>query len=311
MLAEAASTAKTEFLATMSHELRTPLNAIIGFSELLEALSFGDLNDKQMDSVREILSSGRRLHGLINDVLDLAKVESGGTELEIRNVGVCELLRDTMTLIAAQATKRQIVLDLSVDENLAGAVVRLDGEKLRQVAGNLLSNAVKFTPYGGKISVEALMTGDNLVVSISDTGIGIKPEDVDRVFDKFVQLDSTLSRKYKGTGLGLALSKTLVELHGGQIWVESEGLGKGSTFRFTIPLSRNAVTEDPVQGESPITDRHEQPESAIEISDSPPVPQVTILVVEDDPASMKLATAILEAHGYRVLQASKARRVFA
>ena len=197
------------------------------------------------------MSSGHHLLGLINDVLDLAKVESGRTELEFCDVGVGELLRECMSLIAAQAMKRQIVLDLSVDESLAGAVVRLDGGRLRQVAGNLLSNAVKFTPYGGKISVKALKTGDDLVVSVSDTGIGIKPEDVDRVFDKFVQLDSTLSRRYKGTGLGLALSKTFVELHGGRIWVESEGLGRGSTFRFRIPLSRNPPTECPVNAEIP------------------------------------------------------------
>ncbi len=304
--AEAASTAKSEFLATMSHELRTPLNAIIGFSELLEAQAFGDLNDKQMDSVTEVLSAGHRLLDLINDVLDLAKVESGRMELEISSVNLSELLRDCLSLIAGEAVRKRIVIDLSVDETMGDSDVRIDGGKVRQVVCNLLSNAVKFTPKGGRIGVEAVKDRGDLLVSVSDTGIGIRPEDRQQIFQKFVQLDSTLSRRYKGTGLGLALSRTFVELQGGRIWFESEGLGQGSTFRFRIPLCGNRPVEHPGQADMAITDAREEPESAMQPCDMTPASPRKILVVEDDPASMKLVAGILEAHGYEVLRATDA-----
>ncbi|MEW6348494.1 MAG: PAS domain S-box protein [Thermodesulfobacteriota bacterium] len=304
--AEAASTAKSEFLATMSHELRTPLNAIIGFSELLEAQSYGDLNAKQMDCIREVLVAGHRLLDQINDVLDLAKVESGKMELLVSEANMGALLRDCLSLIAAESVRKGIVLDLRLDGALEDTHVRIDGGKVRLVVCNLLSNAVKFTPKGGRIGVQAVKDGDDLVVSVSDTGIGISPENRQRVFERFVQLDARLSRKYKGTGLGLALSKTFVELQGGRIWCESEGPGMGSTFRFRIPVGRYGPGEHHGKvdrGNSALCD---ELHPAIRSTGAGPGALRSILLVEDDPGTMRLIAAILEMDGHKVLRATNA-----
>jgi len=229
---ETANKHKSEFLANMSHELRTPLNAIIGFSEVLLERLFGELNDKQDDYLKDIHSSGRHLLSLINDILDLSKVEAGRMELEPSTFELASALSNAMTLIRERAQQHGIAMGQQVDTNLG--VITADERKFKQIVLNLLSNAVKFTPDGGRIDVGAHREGDNVVVAVHDTGIGIAPEDQAAVFEEFRQVGRNYTNKQEGTGLGLALTKKFVELHGGRIWLESEP-GKGSTFTFTIP----------------------------------------------------------------------------
>ena len=230
---EAASRAKSEFLSNMSHELRTPLNSIIGFSEVLHDLTFGPLNTKQAKYVDNVLTAGQHLLSLINDILDLSKVEAGKTTLETRTFTVKPVLENALVLVKERALKRQITLSLDTPAELT---VCADERLLKQILFNLLSNAVKFSEPGGRIAVTAERAGEDLRISVADAGIGIKANDQDRLFLEFEQLDSGYDRIHQGTGLGLALTRKFVELHGGQIWVESEGEGKGSTFSFTIPL---------------------------------------------------------------------------
>ena len=236
--AEAANQAKTRFLASMSHELRTPLNAIIGFSEMLEDQIFGPLGDTQLKHVSHVLSSGRHLLRLINDLLDLAKVESGKMEIAVSGLDLKPLLESSFLVIKEEVDRQELQLDLFLDPILLNEQVDVDEMKLKQIMYNLLSNAAKFTPHGGSIAVDSRKDGDVLRVSVSDNGVGIDPEDLERVFDTFVQTDLPLGRSKVGTGLGLALTRRLVELHGGKIWVESQGKGKGSTFVFTIPIAK-------------------------------------------------------------------------
>lgn len=242
--AEAANRAKSEFLANMSHELRTPLNAIIGFSELLEDQGFGMLNDTQIKYVGHIAGSGRHLLHLINNVLDLAKVESGKMELQPAQVNPEDLIRSSLMMIREKAAKHNLRIDLQVDKEILEETIYVDEIKLRQILFNLLSNATKFTPDGGRISVQASKVwGNNMVVRISDTGVGLEPKDCERIFGPFEQLDSSLTRKQDGTGLGLALTRRLIELHGGRIWAHSEGIGKGSVFTFVIPIDYGGEVE--------------------------------------------------------------------
>jgi len=230
---EIANQHKSDFLANMSHELRTPLNAIIGFSEVLVEKMFGEVNEKQLDYLQDIHSSGKHLLSLINDILDLAKIEAGRMELEISEFDLRSALQNAMTLVKERAQRNGIALKLSVNGSLGA--FKADERKFKQIMLNLLSNAVKFTPAGGEISVAAKPNGAAVELSVADTGVGIAEEDQQAVFEEFRQVGRDYTSKAEGTGLGLALTKRFVELHGGKIRLQSEP-GKGSTFTFTIPL---------------------------------------------------------------------------
>ncbi len=259
---ERASRMKSDFLANMSHELRTPLNAIIGFSELLLDEHFGQLNDTQKDYLTDVLESGRHLLALINDILDLSKIEAGKVELDLEDVNIKDVLKSGLTMIHYKAMKHNIELSLKLDDSVPDIIVA-DQQKLRQIVYNLVSNAVKFTDKGGRIELGATKVDGKwlvenvpepfmdrqiinsrktkdpfLMISVEDTGIGMEEEHLTRIFDAFEQVDSSRSKKYKGTGLGLALCKNLVAMHGGIIWAESTP-GKGSLFSFAIPMRRS------------------------------------------------------------------------
>jgi len=253
--AEVANIAKSEFLANMSHELRTPLNAIIGFTEVVVDKHFGGLNKTQEEYLENVLQSSRHLLSLINDILDLSKVEAGKLELRPEQFDLAGLLSNSFVMIKGKAAKTGITLALDIDEELPETIVA-DERKMKQIIFNLLANAIKFTPAGGHITLAAHMTGMEewlrhspkkertagirhkkiVRISVSDTGIGIAAEDLQRIFTPFEQVESSVSRKYAGTGLGLSLTKQLVELHQGLIWAESAGTGRGSTFSFLLPL---------------------------------------------------------------------------
>jgi GAF domain-containing protein len=234
---EIASRHKSEFLATMSHELRTPLNAIIGFSEVLLQQMFGPLNPKQAEYLDDVLTSGRHLLGLINDILDLSKIEAGRMELDVDVFSLVEALQNGVTMVRERAARHGIALALRVAPGVD--LIAADARKVKQVLFNLLSNAVKFTPDGGRVDVTAARANGDIVVAVKDTGIGISPEDQERIFEEFQQARRQTERSREGTGLGLSLAKRFVELHGGRIWVESEP-GKGSTFTFTLPVRTRA-----------------------------------------------------------------------
>ena len=229
---EVASEHKSEFLANMSHELRTPLNAIIGFSQVLRQRLFGPLNEKQDEYLDDILASGNHLLNLINDVLDLSKVEAGQVELEVTTFSLREALERGVLMVRERATKNGVVLSLELSDGVD--LVDGDERRVQQVVFNLLSNAVKFTPRGGRVVVASSREDGEVLVSVTDTGPGITADDQERIFEEFQQTDVGL-RQREGTGLGLALSKRLVELHRGRIWVESES-GHGSRFVFTLPI---------------------------------------------------------------------------
>ena len=233
---EIASQHKSEFLANMSHELRTPLNAIIGFSEVLAEQMFGEINDKQAEYLSDILESGRHLLSLINDILDLSKIEAGRMELEAADFSLPGAIDNTLTLIRERAHRRGITLVRDVGERVG--MIRGDERKVKQVLLNLLSNALKFTPEGGQVDVRAITHDGVAEISVTDTGVGIAPEDQATVFEEFRQV-GTAAKKVEGTGLGLAISRKFIELHGGTIWVRSN-VGSGSTFAFTLPLTAEA-----------------------------------------------------------------------
>jgi two-component system, NtrC family, sensor kinase len=229
---ETASRHKSEFLANMSHELRTPLNAIIGFSEVLSERMFGEINDKQAEYLGDILESGRHLLSLINDILDLSKIEAGRMELDPTDFHLPTAIENTLILVRERAHRRGITLERTVDARLG--MIGADERKLKQALLNLLSNALKFTPEGGQIDVRARVHNGEAEISVTDTGEGIAPEDQEAVFEEFRQV-GTAAKKVESTGLGLAISRKFIELHGGRIWVKSQ-LGIGSTFTFTLPL---------------------------------------------------------------------------
>ena len=230
---ETASRHKSEFLANMSHELRTPLNAIIGFSQVLRDGLFGEVNAKQEEYLEDILTSGHHLLALINDVLDLSKVEAGQVQLELAPFSIQDALERGVSMVREQATRNGVQVTLHANDGLH--VVTGDERRVRQVIFNLLSNAVKFTSAGGSVDVTATRANGEVRVSVADTGPGITEDDLGRIFEEFQQTEAG-ARQHEGTGLGLALSKRFVEMHGGRIWCDSE-VGKGSTFVFTIPAA--------------------------------------------------------------------------
>ena len=265
--ADAANRAKSDFLANMSHELRTPLNHIIGFSELVLDPSFGELNEVQKEYLNDVLTGSQHLLSLINDILDLAKVESGKYDLDISEVNLRACLENSLVIVKEKALRHNIRLEISIVD--CRDTFTADERKVKQVLYNLLSNALKFTPDGGRVTVSArnvkcevrpgrrqgdmplipiieTMAADDhshnngtrpfVEISVTDTGIGIKAADMKRIFNRFEQIDGSRSRNYEGTGLGLALTKELVEIHSGRIWAESQGSGKGTAFRFILPV---------------------------------------------------------------------------
>ncbi len=239
--AEKANRAKSEFLANMSHELRTPLNHILGFTELVIDQHFGPLNTTQIEYLQDVLTSSRHLLELINDILDLSKVEAGKMTIEMEEIPLVPLLERSLIMFKEKSLKHNLALDLDIER--APARARVDPRKFKQILYNLLANSVKFTPDGGTIQVQAREIPDNwhggqgrgLQVSVRDTGIGIKEADLERIFNSFEQADCSASRPFAGTGLGLALSRRLVELHAGRIWAESRGEGHGSRFVMVLP----------------------------------------------------------------------------
>ncbi len=289
---ERASKMKSEFLANMSHELRTPLNAVIGFAEVLRDKICGDLNAEQLDFVQDIHSSGQHLLQMINDILDLSKIEAGKMALQYEAFSVSDSIRDVYTILKGLADKKSLQLKTNVQPGVDS--IEADRVKFKQILYNLLSNAIKFTTPNGNITTEAHRVDDMLQLSVSDTGIGMKPEDKEKVFKEFWQADSSFARKYEGTGLGLALTRRIVEMHGGKIWFESE-LGKGTTFSITLPLKEPAKTPEQEQKELEI--KQPRAESLAEKGAK------TVLVVEDDRMAADILTVYLKNAGYNVVVA--------
>ena len=282
---EVASRHKSEFLASMSHELRTPLNAVIGFSEVLLERMFGDLNDRQEEYLHDIWSSGKHLLELLNEILDLSKVEAGQMTLEPAEFSLQEALGHGLALVRERAARHGIRLGLEVAPDVGP--VRADELRIKQVIVNLLSNAVKFTPDGGRVDVRARTVGTEVLVTVADTGTGVAAEDRERIFESFQQGGRRASTT-EGTGLGLTLSKRIVELHGGRIWVDSE-LGVGSTFGFAIPAG------------TPV------PAAAADLP-SRVDGERTVVVIDDDRRSIDLLSVYLEAAGLRVVSARDGQR---
>ncbi|MCD4821044.1 MAG: PAS domain S-box protein [Methanococcoides sp.] len=234
LVAEAADKSKAEFIANMTHELRTPLNAVIGFSEMLMLGTFGTLNEKQTKYVNNITSSGKHLLDAINEILDLSKIEAGKMELHPEEFEVSSAIEEVNIMVASMAEKKRIAITADLADNTT--VIEADKTKFKQILYNLLSNAIKFTDQGGSVTIGEKTLDDLVHISVKDSGIGISPEDQDKLFNPFFQVDSSSTREYGGTGLGLALIKKFVEMHGGEVWVESE-VGKGSIFTFSIPMA--------------------------------------------------------------------------
>jgi PAS domain S-box-containing protein len=266
---ERAARAKSKFLADLSHELRTPLNAILGFSEVLQDGIFGELNQSQQDSVGNVMRAGRHLLELVNAFLDISKIDAGRMDLRHEDVDLNAMLTEVRATMLPVAEQRQVDLQLTLPE--AHPVILADQARLVQIVYNLLSNAIKFTPVGGTVRMSAHIAPETVAVAVADTGIGIAPEDQARIFEEFEQIDSPSTRRERGTGLGLALTRRLVELHGGKIGVQSV-VGQGSTFTVVLPRpSRDAITSGALG---------------------------TVLVVEDDPAARALLRIYLTAGGY-------------
>ena len=230
---EKANRLKSEFLATMSHELRTPLNSIIGFAEVLKDEVVGTISAEQKEYLSDIHGSGQHLLNMINSILDLSKIEAGKLELHYEEFPVKEAINEVLNTIIGFSNKKGIRINTHIHEDVPSITV--DKVKFKQIMFNLLSNAVKFTPENGRVTINASLMNQHVQIAVSDTGIGIKSEDMDKIFEAFRQVDASYARRYEGTGLGLTLTKRLVELHGGKIWVISE-FGKGSTFTFTLPV---------------------------------------------------------------------------
>ncbi|TVM00673.1 MAG: hypothetical protein CV087_12825 [Candidatus Brocadia sp. WS118] len=283
---EAANKAKSEFLANMSHELRTPLNAIIGFSEVLRDKLCGDLNEEQMEFVTDIHSSGQHLLQMINDILDLSKVESGKLELKYETFELGKAIDAVLITLKGLAHKKSLTIETTIHN--AGDRLNADPTKFKQILYNLLSNAIKFTPENGKITLHTTLLkkeDDFFEIKVTDTGIGIAPEHYPKIFVEFSQVDSSFSRTYEGTGLGLALTKKLVEMHGGAIGFEST-VGTGSIFHFTLPVNKCT-----------------QPRKESARLSEGQASRGTILVVEDDPKTSELLCVYLNKSGYQTITA--------
>ncbi|HIP95707.1 MAG TPA: GAF domain-containing protein, partial [Anaerolineae bacterium] len=277
---------KSEFLANMSHELRTPLNAIIGFSEVILEGIDGPLTETQEMDLTAIHEAGKHLLGLINDILDLAKIEAGRMELHQERINLGEIISVVLSTASALVRDKKVALVSEVEPGMPP--VFADPQRVRQILLNLVSNAIKFTDKGS-VTVRAEADDENVTISVTDTGIGIRAEDIPLIFEEFRQVDGSTTRKYGGTGLGLPISKRLVELHGGRMWVESE-VGTGSTFSFTLPLWKAD---------------HSLPSSATE--DEQPASKL-VLVVDDDPQVIALFRRYLEREGYRVIGVQEGKR---
>src|SRR5207245_1045725 len=277
---------KSEFLANMSHELRTPLNAVLGFSEILLDATMNLTSGERTEFLRNIHSSGQHLLGLINDILDLAKIEAGKMELKPEEMPVAEALQEVTSILEPMARQQGLQL-MTLGLNDVG-IIKADRSKFKQVLYNLLSNAVKFTPPPGQITVTLKGSPDQLTVAVHDTGIGMKEEDLPKLFREFEQIDGSYTRRYQGTGLGLALCRRFVEMHGGRIWAESQ-FGKGSIFTFTIPREPRTAPAAPVEEAVPTLETMALP---------------LALVIEDDPASSQRMTAEIQGVGFRVAHAS-------
>lgn len=233
--AEEANKAKSDFLANMSHELRTPLNSIIGFSEVMRDGIAGPTSDEQKEYLNDIFESGKHLLNLINDLLDLSKIEAGRMKLEPGRFPLKDFIESSMSLFKEKLAKHQIKSHIEIADEIE--MIDADERKLKQILFNLIGNALKFTPDCGQVGVKALRDGSDIIITVWDTGIGIPEQEMRNLFEPFMQIETTLSKKQPGTGLGLSLCKKFVELHGGRIWMESEE-GKGSEFSFAIPAGR-------------------------------------------------------------------------
>lgn len=287
--AEAANIAKSHFLANVSHELLTPLNAILGMTEGLKEGVYGQINEEQTQAIQTIQRSGSHLLTLINDILDVANIESGQIELDCQPTAITPLCTSSFALIKEQALKKRIQLEMKVPASLPPLFV--DKRYIRQVLVNLLSNAIKFTPEGGMVTLEVSRfpaAQGLLQIAVIDTGIGIAPEDITKLFRPFIQIDSALNRQYRGTGLGLALVKRMVELHGGQVILTSE-VGVGSRFTITLPYT-NVTTQTVKQ----------EPRTNISIRPTEPGISPLILLADDNEANTNTISSYLKAKGYRI-----------
>ena len=309
--AESANRTKSEFLANMSHELRTPLNSVIGFSDILTERIVGPLNDKQSRYIENISSSGKHLLNLINDILDISKIEAGKMDLYYEVFDASQAVSEVISILNPLAAKKNI--HLSYECNSSNIQINADKGKFKQMLYNLAGNSVKFTPSGGYVTIYLSVEDDALVTSIKDTGIGISENDQNILFKPFVQLDSAVNRRFEGTGLGLALVKNIVELHGGNIWLESE-LGKGSIFYFRVPICGNR--EDDSKNHTSLVSEIDPDISDEQIDEFYSVDgfksniispvdsngdEPLVLVVEDDDNSREILTLTLNESGYRVL----------
>lgn len=295
---EKANRAKSEFLANMSHELRTPLNAVIGFADVLKDKVCGELNDEQLEFVMDIHSSGQHLLQMINDILDISKIETGKLDLFYSEFMVPETIENVHATLKGLVHKKNLKIRTDLVEDVT--MLNADGVKFKQILYNLLSNAIKFSKQGGEILVSGRIINevsqyfpdkvDFVEFCVSDKGIGIAKDDYEKVFAEFVQIDSSYSKKHEGTGLGLALTKKLVELHKGKIWFESE-IGAGTDFYFTIPLNLSLKNENKVKSENVSNKNSTKQENNI------------IMVVEDDLKSSELIRIHLHSAGYRTISA--------